>query len=168
MAKRSNANLLPDQRIERWKGFLNETRQEANRLYSSRFLYQNIQQMFLSNEQLSHNGSNVLDWLFTSFYTHYLISIRREMELGGGYLTLMNFLIELEGHSETILTRARYVALYEGSSLDEHGIADEHFDAKYGAMCRWPRTTPAEDCISADSIRRTRAQLVRDTKRLVL
>ena len=32
--------------------------------------------------------------------------------VSGGYFTLMNFLIELEQHSEEVLTRKRYVALY--------------------------------------------------------
>ena len=161
-------SLTLDERIAQWQAHLDETRREANNLYSSRFMFEQIQRMFVSNERLAHEGSNVLNWLFTSFYTHYLISIRREMEAGGGYPTLMNFLIELEEHSESVLTRARYVKLYAGSGMEEYGIPDEHFDNKIGVMCRWPRTSPDQDCISADSVRRTREQLVRDTKKLVL
>lgn len=158
--------LTADERIERWKSLLDQTRREANELYSSRFMYENIQRMFTSNADLSHAGSHVLNWLFASFVTHYLISIRREMERGNGYPTLMNFLIELEEHSETVLTRGRYRGLYDGSGLEE--IANDHFDEKRGAMCKLPRTAADADCISSNSVARARDGLVRDTKRIVL
>jgi hypothetical protein len=53
----------------------------------------------------------------------------------------------------------RYVALYEGGALNKFGIPDKHFDAKIGAMCRWPRTTPEKDSISGYSFRQARESL---------
>ena len=110
---------------------------------------------------------HVLEWLFRNFYVEYLISIRREMEKGGGYLTLANFLIELEKYSETVLTRVRCTALYEESVLKQHGIPDRHFDQKLGAMCHLSKTDRSTDCISSDSIRRARVQLEADTQKAV-
>lgn len=159
--------LTPEQLIERWTRWLEETQKEAFRLYSSRFLFENVQRMFKSNPELAHSGSHVLEWMFRNFYTEYLISVRKEMESGRNYLTLVNFLIELEKHSESVLTRKRYVALYLGSALAEGDIASWHFDEKHGAMCNVPRTCEDQDCISSASVRRTREQLENDTQLLV-
>lgn len=161
------AVLTPDQLVERWTVWLKETEKEAFHLYSSRFLFENIQRMFKSNPDLANEGSHVLNWLFRNFFTECLISVRKEMECGGNYLTLANFLIELEKYSESVLTRKRYVALYNDSVLKEHGIAGQHFDEKPGAMCKLPRTISDDDCISSDSVKRTREQLQQDTQRVV-
>src|SRR5438128_1110697 len=124
--------------------------------------------MFESNPGLQRDGGRKLyDWLHRNFYTEYLISVRREMEKGGGFMTLANFLRELEKYCETVLTRKRYVALYPDGPIKEHGFADKHFSDKVGAMCRYPKTSPDEDCISANSVRRTRKQLERDIEKAV-
>ena len=162
----NTSTFTPDQLIDRWTLWLRETQKEALHLYSSRFLFENIQRMFKSNEKLADTGSHVLEWMFHNFFTEYLICVRKEMETGRDYLTLANFLLELEKFSETVLTRDRYVALYEGSSLPIE-VASEHFDEKHGAMCRVPRSSAGVDCISSDSVRRTREQLQRDTQALV-
>jgi hypothetical protein len=162
------AKLTPDQLAERWELWLKETETEAFALYSSRFKFENIQRMFQSNPALkTDGGGSVFQWLHRNFYTEYLIAVRREMEKGGGYFTLVNFLLEVEQHCETVLTRKRYVALYENSFLKEHGIPDKHFDAKHGAMCKYPRTHPDEDCISADSVKHQREELEKATEKPV-
>lgn len=124
--------------------------------------------MFKTNTDLQNEGGSALyDWLLRNFYVEYLTSVRREMESGGGFLTLVNFLRELEQYCEGVLTRKRYVALYAGGPLEQHGIPDKDFDMKVGAMCRYPRTTPEEDCISADSVRHARLQLEKDVEKVV-
>src|SRR3989442_3112677 len=106
-------SITPDQLIERWTVWLKETEREAFHLYSSRFLFENVQRMFEGNPGLQRDGGRKLyDWLHRNFYTEYLISVRREMEKGGGFMTLANFLRELEKYCETVLTCKRYVALY--------------------------------------------------------
>jgi hypothetical protein len=148
----SAATLTPDQLVERWTVWMKETERDAFHLYSSRFLFENIHGMFRSNPRLhSDGGAHLYDWLHRNFYTEYLISIRREMEKGGGFMTLANFLLELEKHCESVLVRARYVALNPNDLIREFGLADEHFSDKFGAMCRYPKTSAHEDCISSAS-----------------
>jgi len=161
------ATLTPDQLVERWTVWLEETRREALHLYSSRYAFENIQQMFKTNPDLQSKGAHVYDWMLRNFYTEHLISIRKEMEPGGGFLTLVNFLKELEDYSEGVLTRQRYVSLYRDPTLVEHGLADKHFDGKSGAMSPYPKGAAAQDCISADSVRRTRETLLRENEKVV-
>ena len=159
--------LTPDQLIERWTVWLKETQHESHHLYSSRESFENVQRMFKSNSDLCHKGSFVLDWIWEGFKTDYLISIRREMEKGGGFLTLVNFLIELERYSEPVLTRDRYVALYDVSPITGDFLANRHFSEKRGAMCLFPRRDKSSDCISSDSIKRLRDDLQSRTKKVV-
>jgi len=161
------ASLTPDQQIERWKIWMKETETEAFHLYASRFIFENIQTMFRTNETLSSTGGNLYNWLARNFRTELLISIRKEMEKGGGFLTLVNFLIELEQFAETVLTKTRFVALYSNPMFREYGISDEQFNESPGATCRYPRDESETDYISADSIRRRREQLEADTKQVV-
>jgi hypothetical protein len=161
-----SAHLKPDQLVERWTVYLKETQREAFHLYSSRYAFENIQRMYQSNPELAASGGHIYDWLHRNFYTEYLISIRGEMDDGGGFLTLVNFLHELEHYSEKVLTRKRYVALYQNSVLKEYGIPGKHFDEKPGAT-KNPNGNADDDYISAASIREAREQLQRDTKRAV-
>jgi hypothetical protein len=78
------------------------------------------------------------------------------MEHGKGYLTLMNFLDELERFSEVVLTRKRWRTLYSQQFFHEYGIPDKDFDGLPGAMCRYPKQSPNTDCISKDSVHRAR------------
>jgi len=161
------ASLTPDELVERWKLWMKETQADAFRLYSSRFKFENIQRMFQTNPALStEGGASLYEWLLRNFYTEYLITIRREMDAGSGFLTLTNFLYELEKFAETVLSRKRFVALYS-EGLREIGIADNDFDGRVGATCRYPGTTPDDDYISADSIKRTRLQLEKDVKKVL-
>lgn len=154
------ASLTSDGLVERWKEWLDETKNEALGLYWYRFLFENVNLMGATNATLRDTGGHVIDWIRTLHQTHFLISIRRELEGGGNNKTLISFLYELEKYSETVLTRNRYVALYDdNSSLKKYGLADQHFSDKFGATCRYPRTQHENDYISADSVRRTRESL---------
>jgi hypothetical protein len=161
------ASLTPEELVERWKLWMKETQADAFRLYASRFKFENIQRMFSTNPALNtEGGGSLYEWLLRNFYTEYLITIRREMDTGSGFMTLVNFLRELETYAETVLTRKRFVALYS-QGLRELGIADKDFDERVGATGRYPRSSPDDDYISADSIRRTRLQLEKDVKRVL-
>lgn len=155
------ASLTPDQLIERWEVWLKETENEALHLYSSRATFENIRLMCESNGALQNQGGqSLLDWIHRNYTVEHLVCIRREMEKGGGHVTLANFLLELERHCEKVLTRARYVALYDQESMmSKHGLPDKHFDQKPGAMCRYPKEDPETDCISSDSVKRRREHL---------
>ena len=53
-------------------------------------------------------------------WNEHAIAIRKEMEHGKGYLTLMNFLDELERFSEVVLTRKRWRTLYSQQFFHEY------------------------------------------------
>ncbi len=161
-----SVRLAPDQLIARWTVWLKETEREARHLYVSRYAFENIQRMYTSNPKLRTDGSHIYEWLHRNFYTEYVISIRREMDDGGGFMTLVNFLHELEHYADHVLTRKRYVALYGDSVLKQYGVADKDFDSKWGATCRYPKN-PDEDYISADSVKRARERLQHDTQKAV-
>ena len=46
--------LTPDERIERWSKWLKETEREAFHLYASRYAFENLQRMFISNKKVKH------------------------------------------------------------------------------------------------------------------
>jgi hypothetical protein len=89
------------------------------------------------------------------------------MEPGGGFFTLINFLLELEQYAESVLTRKRYVALYNDGPAKEHGLPDKHFDAKPGATFKNPPKRSDDDYISADSVRHRRIALEKANEKVV-
>lgn len=118
------------------------------------------QQDVVENTSLqTEGGGATFDWLVELHKTYCLTSIRRELE-GGPHQNLVSFLYEVEEFSERVLTRKRFVALYS-SHLAEVGIPDKDFDRIPGAMCRFPMTSPAEDCISRESVRDARERLLK-------
>jgi hypothetical protein len=123
--------------------------------------------MFRTNPELDKTGGHIYDWLFRNFYTEHLVCIRKEMEKGAGHLTLMNFLMELEQHCESVLTRKRYVALYADSVMKKHGIADEHFDKKVGSTLKNPPKRSDDDYISAASVKNARETLEKENEKVV-
>ena len=159
MERRVNPeNLSADELVERWKAWLEHTKNEAYQFYSFRFMAENVNKMFVENKALhTEGGASLFDWIRELHKTYCLTSIRRELE-GGPHQNLISFLYELERLSENVLTRKRFVALY-GAHLTEFGIPDEGFDRIPGAMCKLPKTSPDEDCISADSIAVARENL---------
>ena len=161
------SNLTPDALIKRWSDWLEHTKYEALRFYSFRFQFENVAAMFKSNEALKSDGGHTWDWIVELQKTYFLVSIRRELEEGGGHLTLMNFLYELEDLAEVTLTRERYIALYDDSVLNEHGLPDKHFDAKLGSMCKLPKGDSKTDCISPESIRQARERLKEISKNVL-
>ncbi len=101
------STLTPDQLIDRWTKWLKTTEQEAFSLYKSRYTWENIQRMYASNTALQRNGGHVFNWMHRNFWTEHVMAIRREVESGGGFLTLINFLHEVEDYAEKVLTRKR-------------------------------------------------------------
>jgi hypothetical protein len=159
MEKRVDPKTLSDDElIKRWKAWIEHTKFEAHHYYAFRFKAENVNKMFLENEALhTQGGAAVFDWLKELFKVYYLTVIRRELE-GGQQQTLVAFLYELEKFSERVLTRKRFKTLYN-QHLVEFGVADRDFDRIPGATCRWPTTSPDDDCISSASIRATRKRL---------
>jgi hypothetical protein len=151
--------LTHDQLIERWTDWLKQTEKSSFHLYRSRYTWENIQRLFKANPPLQTDASHILEWMHHNFWNEHAIAIRKEMEHGQGYLTLMNFLDELERFSEIVLTRKRWRTLYSRQFFHEYGIPDKDFDRLPGAMCRYPKQSPDTDCISKDSVHRARITL---------
>jgi hypothetical protein len=157
------ATLTDDELAQRWKAWLQHTKQEAYEFYAFRFKAENINKMFIENEALqSEGGASLHDWIFELHKTYCLTSIRRELE-GGPHQNLVSFLYEVERFSERVFTRRRFVAMY-GEDLIQFGTADNDFDRTPGAACRWPRTSPDEDFISKESICAARESLKKFAK----
>lgn len=161
------SSLSPDELVARWLDWLALTKNEALSFYTTRRLLENVQAMFNSNDALKANGGDVGSWLGNVHVSHFLVCVRRELEQGGGHLTLINLLHELEGFSAVALTRARYVALYEDSTLKDPKWGNEHFDRKTGVVCPLPRTPPDADHISPAAIRRIREDLLKNAEKVL-
>ena len=151
--------LTHDQLIERWTTWLKQTQDSSFHLYRSRYTWKNIHRLFEANQPLQTDAGHILDWMRHNFWNEHAIAIRKEMEHGHGFLTLMNFLDELERFSEVVLTRKRWKTLYSEQFFHEYGIPDKDFDGLPGAMCRYPKQSPDADCISKDSVHRARFTL---------
>ena len=151
--------LTTDELVERWTLWLKRTEKSSFHLYRSRATWENIQRMFETHPSLQADGGHILEWMHHNFWNEHAIAIRKEMEHGSGYLTLMNFLDELERFSEAVLTRKRWKTLYSQQFFHEYGIPDRDFDGLPGAMCHCPRKSPDTDCISKDSVHRARLEL---------
>lgn len=164
MKKRTNPTSLSDNElVDRWKAWLEPTKEEAYRFYAYRFRAENVNKMFSENKALqTEGGGSLLAWIFELHKTYCLTSIRRELE-GGPHENLVSFLYEVENFTERVFTRKRFVAMYE-DDLAEFGIAEQDFDRIPGATCRWPRTSPEDDFISRESIAAARDSLTRFAK----
>jgi len=153
------ASLSDDELVERWKSWLEHTKQEAYQFYSFRFKAENVNKMFVENKELqTEGGGSTFNWLVELHKTYCLTSIRRELE-GGPHQNLVSFLYEVERFCEKVLTRKRFVTLYS-PHLAEVGIPDKDFDRIPGATCRFPKTSPDEDFISQESVRDSRDRLL--------
>jgi hypothetical protein len=112
--------LTPDELVERWTRWLKQTEKSSFHLYRSRATWENIQRMFASNPPLHADGGHILEWMHHNFWNEHAIAIRKEMEHGKGYLTLMNFLDELERFCETVLNRKRWKTLLQMLIVRHH------------------------------------------------
>lgn len=162
------ASLSPNQLVTRWLDWLTLTKNEALNFYSTRRLLQNVQAMFDSNADLKANGGDVGSWLADVHVSHFLVCVRRELEQGGGHLTLINLLHELEKYSRVTLTRTRYVALYQDSTLKDPKWGNEHFDRKTGVVCPLPKALSDADHISPAAIKRIREELLKNAEKVLL
>ena len=123
------ATLTDDERAERWKAWLQHTKQEACEFYAFRFKAENINKMFVENDALqSEGGASLHDWLFELHKTYCLTSIRRELE-GGPHQNLISFLYEVERFSER-------------EDLIQFGTEDKDFDRTPGSCLQVAQDLP--------------------------
>jgi len=159
--------LTNEQLIERWTDWLKKTEKASFHLYRSRATWGNITRLFQANPPLQTDAGHIFEWMHHNFWNEHAMAIRKEMEHGSGFLTLVNFLDELERFSERVLTRERWRATYTEAWWHEYGIPDQQFDESPGAMCHFPRRSPETDCISSHSVHAARLELKRVNAKVV-
>ena len=86
-------------------------------LLVNRHIFQEVQQIIRSNPRI-HLASSFYDWLRNVYLTTAVIGVRRQLDRDKRSISLTRLFEEIIENPE-ILSRERYVAIYEGSGLPD-------------------------------------------------
>jgi hypothetical protein len=113
-----------DPRLGKWLRWLDVIETEIQELVIAKYTFHEVQRMIAENAKLQ--VSNSFYRYFTSSYvSHVVMGLRRQIKTDAQSISLALLLRELT-ETPHLLTRAYYVSLYEGSTV-EH-FADRHFN----------------------------------------
>ena len=120
--RRQKAQMNP--RLSKWLRWLDIIKLEIQDLVVSKYTFHEIQKMILENAKLQVDNS-FYRYVSSTYVSHALIGLRRQVKKDSQSISLALLLQELVDTPE-VLSRTYYVALYEGSTIEDR--ADKDFD----------------------------------------
>lgn len=115
-----------ESKMEKW---LDELNKEVTSLFHHLDLFKKLMDMIDNNLRLKSMDKTALSWMRISFVVDLVIGISRICDTTKRTESLVKFLENLKNNNEHLLTRAKYITLYNKSSLDnENDMANRDFD----------------------------------------
>jgi AbiU2 len=93
----------------RWQGHVKRIYTETVYIFTTRYKFREIQDMFRKNKELNKIGGDVYEWLLGIWGRDVLMAIRRELDTQSGTINLVHLLREIQDRPD-VLTRRRWLA----------------------------------------------------------
>jgi hypothetical protein len=103
-----------DARYDAWIRIVKRICKEHHDYAWGHYLFRLLRAVFVANEQLAAEGGFLFKWMALNYVDAMLMLLRRELDLQGGTESLRNLLLDMIEHP-SVLTRARYLARWEGT-----------------------------------------------------
>lgn len=117
-----------ESRVSKMEKWLEELNEEVTSLFHHLDLFKKLMDMIDRNLRLKSMDKTALSWMKISFVVDLVIGISRICDTTKGTESLVKFLENLKRNNR-LLTRAKYISLYNKSSLDnKNDIANRDFD----------------------------------------
>ena len=113
-----------EDRFDKWDKWLDVVKSEITSLSINRNIFWKVQEIILNNPKIQ-KPSSFYEFLVSVYATSALMGIRRQIKIDRDSISFARLLKEIYNAPE-VLSRKRYVALYEGSTVERFG--DRDFD----------------------------------------
>src|SRR5258706_6325517 len=124
--------MSDDELFTNWGEWISRTANELTEVFEHRFLFDSIRAMIDDNDKLhTESGQFIMEWQARLYGRDVLLFIRREFDYQQGTENILKLLREVEARS-TILTRTRYRAFFETTTMSaegKDGLANAFFNS---------------------------------------
>jgi hypothetical protein len=159
-----NSALNAGDRYALWQRDIERIKDEITELFTDRYKFRRIVEMFERNERLNRVGGDLYEWMLRMWGADAILAVLRQVDDSPGVIGMHALLLDMEQHAE-ILTRARYLAFLRSGDDDFlRETMNTGFDKLGAQFPHDSQVSPERDHISADSIRRDRLELVEKTR----
>lgn len=125
MGLRLPDGILPEDRHAQWIRVVERIKREQIDHGWRHQIFRLMRAVFSSNDELSHDGGFLFNWMAANYVDASLMLVRRELDVQPGTENLRNLLEDIIDHPE-VLTRARYRGQWGSENRD---MADRVFDS---------------------------------------
>jgi hypothetical protein len=165
MASKEVAQMPADDLYARWQEHIERIYQETVYLFTTRYKFREVQEMFRTNQALNKIGGNVYQWLLGMWGRDAIMGIRRELDEQGGTINLVNLMHDVEDRPD-VLTRRRWLAFIKpGDSDFMPELMNRSFDSLGGVSLIGGTKDPQDDVIAPERVRADRRNLQAGTKK---
>lgn len=119
-----------DQKFKQWQECLDKIYSEIQGLLINRYIFLEVQKIIKSNPKIQI-GSAFYDWIGIIYPAAMVMGVRRQLDTRSDSISLARLLADIEKNPE-ILSRKRYLSLYEGSALPIE-VPEKEFDGLAGS-----------------------------------
>jgi hypothetical protein len=117
------------QRLETW---LNVIKTDVQDLLLDDYIFWEVQTFIAGNPRFASSSGLVTQWMASSFVQAIAVGVRRQSKAGADDVSLKRFLQEVRDFP-TLVSRDRYMRLFEGSQDWLRETGERHFDRLAGA-----------------------------------
>jgi len=115
-----------DSRFQKWQEWLNIIYSDIQQLLINRHIFNEVQEIISSNPQIQI-GSAFYNWMGTIYPAAMVMGVRRQLDNRNDCISLVRLLKEIKKNPK-VLTRKRYLSMYNDSSLPDF-VPNTEFDS---------------------------------------
>lgn len=117
-----------DALYELWNEWLSTILTDVRGLLINRHIFQEVQRIIRSNAKIQLESS-FYEWMGNVYATAAVIGVRRQLDMDKDSISFARLLTDIIANPQ-VLSKDRFVALYEGSNIPDH-YAHRHFDGLF-------------------------------------